>query len=77
MFKRVFKKLNLNYRNAYEDFKIPYILKNYENLSERYKFVKDILKIINALGVNKFLIYLLKLTKMYPTLWYIVWKNRN
>jgi 2-polyprenyl-3-methyl-5-hydroxy-6-metoxy-1,4-benzoquinol methylase len=75
MFESVFKRLNLSFHNAYEEYKLPYILKNSEKLSGRFKFIGGFFKVINKLRLDCLVIWLLKFTKMYPSLWYVVTKE--
>lgn len=75
MFEDIFKKNKLNYKNAYEEYKIPYIIKNHDKLSKRFKFVGGFLRAIDRLDLNKYVVSLFKLTKMYPSLWYLVNKK--
>ena len=76
MFETIFKNNNLKFSNAYEDYKLPYIVNNSQNLSDRCKFIGGLFEILNKIGLNDFLIWLFKFTKMYPSLWYMVSKNK-
>jgi 2-polyprenyl-3-methyl-5-hydroxy-6-metoxy-1,4-benzoquinol methylase len=75
MFEIIFKNNNFNFNNAYEEYKLPYIIKNSEKLSGRFKFIGGLFKILNKIGLTNFIILIFKFTKMYPSLWYIVSKK--
>lgn len=76
MFETIFKNNDLKFKNAYEEYKLPYIIKNSENLSGRFKFIGGLFKVLNKIGLNSFIVWVFKVTKMYPSLWYIVGKNK-
>jgi 2-polyprenyl-3-methyl-5-hydroxy-6-metoxy-1,4-benzoquinol methylase len=75
MFEKIFQNLQLNFKNAYEDYKIPMIIKNSENLSGRFQFIGGFLKLLNRFNLNQPMIKVFKFTKMYPSLWYVVGKK--
>ncbi len=75
MFKKIFNKTDLIYHNAYEQYKLPYIMNNPENLSARFKFAGKFLKILKKIGFNIAVVKLFKITKLYPSLWYIASKK--
>jgi hypothetical protein len=75
MFKKIFNNLSLGYIDAYEEYKLPYIIKNSEKLSGRFKFLGGFFKFINKVGLGSFMVWMLKITKLYPSLWYIVSKK--
>ncbi|MGA1941031.1 class I SAM-dependent methyltransferase [Arcobacter sp. YIC-310] len=75
MFERIFKYLNVNYYSAYEEYKIPYIISNPENLSPRFKFLRSLFMLINKYSLSKYIVNIFKISKMYPSLWYIVEKK--
>lgn len=75
MFETIFKSNNFNFNNAYEEYKLLYIIKNSQNLSDRYKFVRGLFRILSKIGLIKFTVWFFKFTKMYPSLWYIVSKK--
>lgn len=75
MFEKIFNNLNFKYFNAYEDYKLPYIVQNSEKLSGRFRFFGVIFKVLNKIGLSHFIVRLFRITKLYPTLWYIVSKK--
>lgn len=75
MFEKIFKYLNVNYHSAYEEYKIPYIISNPENLSPRFKFLRSLFMLINKYSLSKYIVNIFKISKMYPSLWYIVEKK--
>lgn len=75
MFETIFKNTNFNFNNAYEEYKLPYIIKNSEKLSGRFKFIGGLFRFLNKFNLNHFLVGVFKFTKMYPSLWYIVSKK--
>lgn len=75
MFKKIFNNLDLEYRNSYEEYKLPYIIKNSQNLSGRFKFVAGFFKLINKIGLTGFIVWIFKTIKLYPSLWYVVNKR--
>ncbi|MDY0314371.1 MAG: class I SAM-dependent methyltransferase [Arcobacteraceae bacterium] len=75
MFETIFKNTNFNFNNAYEEYKLPYIIKNSEKLSGRFKFIGGLFRVLNKIGLSNFIVWLFKFTKMYPSLWYIVSKK--
>ncbi len=75
MFESIFKDNNIVFKNAYTDYKLPYIIKNHNTLSNRFKFVAPIFKISNKLKLDTIIVKILKVTKLYPSLWYIVSKK--
>jgi len=76
MFETIFKNNDLKYNNVYEEYKLPYIIKNSQNLSGRFKFIGGLFKLLNKIHLDGFIVSVFKFTKMYPSLWYIVGKNR-
>lgn len=75
MFETIFQNNSFNFNNAYEEYKLPYIIKNSENLSGRYKFIGGLFRFLNKFNLNHFLVGIFKFTKMYPSLWYLVSKK--
>jgi len=75
MFETIFKNNSLSFHNAYEEYKLPYIIKNSEKLSGRFKFIGGLFRVLNKIGLSNFIVWLFKFTKMYPSLWYIVSKK--
>ena len=75
MFKDVFNRLNFGYKDLYVEQKLPNIVRNSQNLSDRFKFIGMVFRIINKMRLNSFIIWLFKITKMYPTLQYIAYKK--
>ena len=75
MFKKIFYNLNLKYKDAYEEYKLPYIIKNSQNLSDRFKFIGEVFRMLNVLKLDSVIVWFFKITKMYPSLWYIVSKK--
>ncbi len=75
MFETIFKNTNFNFNNAYEEYKLPYIIKNSEKLSGRFKFIGGLFRVLNKIDLTNFIVWLFKFTKMYPSLWYIVSKK--
>lgn len=75
MFETIFKNNSLSFHNAYEEYKLPYIIKNSEKLSGRFKFIGGLFRILNKIGLTNFIVWLFKFTKMYPSLWYLVSKK--
>lgn len=75
MFENIFRDNNISFKNAYTDYKLPYIIKNYNTLSNRFKFIAPIFKILNKLKLDPIIVNTLKATKLYPSLWYIVTKK--
>lgn len=75
MFETIFKNNSLSFHNAYEEYKLPYIIKNSEKLSGRFKFIGGLFRVLNKIGLTNFIVWLFKFTKMYQSLWYIVSKK--
>ena len=75
MFLEIFKKVGFDFKDVYLEKKIPNIIKNTQKLSNRFKFASGFLRFIEKLRLNKFLIWIFKMTKMYPTIQYIVSKK--
>lgn len=75
MFEKIFKKNDLEYNNAYEEYKLPYIIKNTEKLSTRFRFISGLFRLLTKIGLNNFIIWIFRFTKMYPSLWYMVGKK--
>lgn len=75
MFETVFKKLDLHFMNAYEEYKLSYVIQNPNKLSNRYRFVGQIFRCLRFLKLADSVVLLFKKTKMYPSLWYIVRKK--
>lgn len=75
MFENIFRDNNISFKNAYIDYKLPYIIQNSDNLSNRFRFTAPFFRLLNNLKLNIFLIKIFKITKLYPSLWYIVNKK--
>lgn len=75
MFETIFNNNSLSFHNAYEEYKLPYIIKNSEKLSGRFKFIGGLFKMLNKIGLNGLIVWMFKITKMYPSLWYVVNKG--
>jgi len=75
MFESIFKGLDLSFKNAYEEYKLPFIISNSGKLSGRFQFVGTFIQVFNKIGLGGVLIWLFKLSKMYPSLWYIATKR--
>jgi len=76
MFETIFKNNDLKYNNVYEEYKLPYIIKNSQNLSGRFKFIGGLFKLLSKIHLDGFIVLVFKIIKIYPSLWYIVGKNR-
>lgn len=50
-------------------------MNNPENLSARFKFAGKFLKILKKISFNIAVVKLFKITKLYPSLWYIASKK--
>jgi SAM-dependent methyltransferase len=72
MFSKIFEIVGFDFKDVYLEKKLPYIIKNTQKLSDRFKFAAGLLKFIRKLGFDRFLIWIFKTTKMYPTLQYII-----
>ena len=72
MFLEIFEKVGFDFKDIYLEKKLPYIIKNTQKLSHRFKFASVILRFITKSGFDKILIWMFKTTKMYPTLQYII-----
>lgn len=75
MFESIFKQLNLPFHNAYEEYKLSYILRNSKMLSGRFKFLAEFFMIINKLRLTGLVVWIIKVSKIYPSLWYVVTKR--
>jgi methyltransferase type 11 len=72
MFLEIFEKVGFDFKDIYLEKKLPYIIKNTQRLSYRFKFASVILRFITKSGFDKILIWMFKTTKMYPALQYII-----
>lgn len=75
MFETVFEKLDLNFSNAYEAYKLSYVIQNPNKLSNRYRFIGQIFRCLVFFKLTNVVVWFFKKTKMYPSLWYIVKKK--
>jgi 2-polyprenyl-3-methyl-5-hydroxy-6-metoxy-1,4-benzoquinol methylase len=75
MFETIFEKNDFRFYNVYEEYKLPYIIKNSQNLSGRYRFIGGLFKVLHKLHLDRFLVSIFRFSKMYPSLWYLVSKK--
>lgn len=75
MLENIFDDLKVEYKNLYIDYKIPKLIEGDTKLSSRFKFLSKFFDLINKFRLTKFMTGFFRVTKMHPTLLYLVIKK--